>query len=67
MPSAGREFHCLQATSQALQPMQMVESVKKPIGSWAGGGEAMVMPSSKLGLMSDSRPYLSRSVLMFMG
>ena len=32
-PSAGRSFHCLQATSHALQPMQTVVSVKKPIRS----------------------------------
>src|SRR6185436_9519035 len=30
-PSAGRSFHCLQATSHALQPMHTVVSVKKPI------------------------------------
>src|SRR5450432_186250 len=30
MPSSGNWFHCLHATSQALQPMQMVVSVKKP-------------------------------------
>ena len=30
---AGSSFHCLQATSQALQPMQTVVSVKNPIGS----------------------------------
>src|SRR5690606_13911796 len=29
-PSAGRLFHCLHATSHALQPMQSVVSVKKP-------------------------------------
>jgi len=29
-PSSGNWFHCLQATSQALQPMQMVVSVKNP-------------------------------------
>jgi hypothetical protein len=32
MPSSGSWFHCLQATSHALQPMQTVVSVKKPIG-----------------------------------
>ena len=32
-PSEGRSFHCLQATSHALQPMHTVVSVKKPIGS----------------------------------
>ncbi len=35
-PSAGRSFHCLQATSQALQPMHVVVSVKKPIRSAPG-------------------------------
>src|SRR5436305_288491 len=30
-PSSGSWFHCLQATSQALQPMQSVVSVKKPL------------------------------------
>src|SRR5437868_3998698 len=29
-PSSGTRFHSLQATSQALQPMQTVVSVKKP-------------------------------------
>src|SRR5690242_2611768 len=29
-PSSGSWFHCLHATSQALQPMQIVVSVKKP-------------------------------------
>src|SRR5262249_15226445 len=30
-PSCGTSFHSLHATSQALQPMQSVESVKKPV------------------------------------
>src|ERR1700738_1073418 len=30
-PSSGNWFHCLQATSQALQPMQIVVSVKNPL------------------------------------
>src|SRR3954454_7833994 len=30
-PSCGTSFHSLHATSQALQPMQRVESVKKPV------------------------------------
>src|SRR5262249_6369293 len=29
-PSSGNWFHCLHATSQALQPMQIVVSVKNP-------------------------------------
>src|SRR5690242_5169521 len=31
--SAGSWFHCLQATSQALQPMHNVVSVKKPLAT----------------------------------
>src|SRR5437868_6503211 len=30
-PSCGTSFHSLHATSHALQPMQRVESVKKPV------------------------------------
>ena len=30
-PSSGIRFHSLQATSQALQPMQTLVSVKNPI------------------------------------
>ncbi len=30
-PSSGTRFHSLQATSHALQPMQTLVSVKKPI------------------------------------
>jgi hypothetical protein len=33
MSSTGTSFHCLQATSQDLQPMQMLLSVKKPTAS----------------------------------
>ena len=32
-PSSGKPFHCLHATSQALQPMHRVVSVKKPTAS----------------------------------
>src|ERR1051325_5755290 len=35
-PSSGSWFHCLQATSQALQPMQTVVSVKNPVGTGSG-------------------------------
>ena len=31
-PSSGNWFHCLHATSHALQPMQMLVSVKNPFG-----------------------------------
>src|SRR5258707_15491255 len=43
-PSAGSWFHCLHATSHALQPMQTVVSVKKPVSALAGGGVAFSMP-----------------------
>src|SRR5213592_2566057 len=33
-PSSGTRFHSLQATSHALQPMQIDVSVKKPTRSW---------------------------------
>src|SRR6266516_3424620 len=35
LPSSGTRFHSLHATSQALQPMQIDVSVKKPIRSLA--------------------------------
>src|SRR6185437_11350702 len=35
IPSSGTRFHSLQATSQALQPMQTEVSVKKPTRSFA--------------------------------
>src|SRR3954471_12276339 len=40
-PSAGRSFHCLHATSHALQPMHTVVSVKKPMRSAAGSWMAI--------------------------
>src|SRR4029453_10890630 len=37
-PSCGTSFHSLHATSQALQPMQTVESVKNPVVDTAASG-----------------------------
>src|SRR5436189_3946756 len=37
IPSSGTRFHSLQATSQALQPMQTEVSVKNPTRSFASG------------------------------
>src|SRR6185312_17045715 len=37
-PSSGNWFHCLQATSHALQPMQTVVAVKKPLISESVAG-----------------------------
>ena len=51
--SAGRSFHCLHATSHALQPMHVVVSVKKPIrpaGRWTAtsvGAAAIRSPGSR--------------------
>src|SRR2546430_2838362 len=36
-PSSGTRFHSLQATSQALQPIHTLVSVKKPIPGGAAG------------------------------
>src|SRR5881275_3047821 len=48
MPSSGTRFHSLQATSQALQPIQTDVSVKKPIRSFASSpyvsGQAAGLP-----------------------
>src|SRR5215212_149975 len=60
-PSSGTRFHSLQATSQALQPMQIEVSVKKPIRSFASSpyvsGQAAGVPvdcASSL-MLSSSR------------
>src|SRR5689334_11759992 len=37
IPSSGTRFHSLQATSQALQPMQTEVSVKNPTRSFVSG------------------------------
>src|SRR3954453_2970297 len=54
MPSAGSPFHCLHATSHALQPMHRDASVKKPIASCLGGASISLMPSHIPGLTSLS-------------
>src|SRR2546430_1114860 len=48
-PSSGMPFHSLQATSQALQPMQTLVSVKNPM---RGGGSAY--PASAAGFGARS-------------
>ena len=48
-PDSGTAFHSLQATSQALQPMQTLVSVKNPIR-----GRRVVQPASGAG---SSGPY----------
>src|SRR4051795_8329506 len=52
-PSSGTWFHSLQATSQALQPMQMLVSVKKP---FRGGGSAY--PDSSAGFTGPNSLFL---------
>ena len=53
-PSDGRSFHCLQATSQALQPMHVVVSVKKPI-RWAPGRWIAVSVIARVAAPRDGR------------
>src|SRR3712207_8793049 len=47
MPSWGTPFHSLHATSQALQPMQMDVSVKKPLRG--GGASQPARPAGPAG------------------
>src|SRR5262249_23584712 len=61
MPSSGTSFHSLQATSQALHPMQTEVSVKKTIRGgcptcppWAPGPAAL--PPPRAGAVGDARP-----------
>src|SRR5690625_1983001 len=49
----GRRFHSVQATSQALQPMHTLVSVKKPL---RGGGAAY--PASRAGCTGPKRLFL---------
>src|SRR5580700_3422374 len=65
-PSSGTEFHSLQATSQALQPMHTEVSVKNPMrGGWASypasaaGSLAAVVRSGNSGNLG-LRPGLFR-------
>src|SRR3954452_15242880 len=59
-PSAGRSFHCLHATSHALQPMHTVVSVKKPIRAAAGRSTAI----SVNGPLRPGVPRLLRPVVL---
>src|ERR1700712_2337749 len=53
MPSSGTWFHSLQATSQALQPMQMLVSVKNPTRRC--GASAVSLRECGVALISDLR------------
>src|SRR5919202_4852717 len=60
-PSSGSRFHSLQATSHALQPMQIDVSVKKPSRGFASSpyvsGQAAGAPDgSAIALTSSSAP-----------
>ena len=52
--SAGTSFHSLQATSQALQPMQMLVSVKKPLRF----GWSVVVPGVGRGVQRSAQVEL---------
>src|ERR1700677_3703866 len=61
-PSSGTAFHSLQATSQALHPMQTEVSVKKPIrGGWsrcpARGAGAMLISDLLAGVLGDAGAF----------
>src|SRR3954469_13410777 len=60
-PSSGTRFHSLQATSQALQPMQMDVSVKKPTRSLASSpyvsGQAAGVPVGSARLAIGLLPH----------
>src|SRR5439155_26355945 len=53
-PSSGTPFHSLHATSQALQPMQTLVSVKKPIRR---GGSAYPDAAAGLAALSTLVPF----------
>ena len=64
-PSSGTAFHSLHATSQALQPMQIEVSVKKPIRGGcsshparSAGSAPPVRPGLSVTLISHLRPGL---------
>ena len=50
-PSSGTAFHSLQATSQALQPMQTLVSVKKPLRA---GGSTYTRAWATIGIRNRS-------------
>src|SRR6201994_4941550 len=61
-PSSGTEFHSLQATSQALQPMHTEVSVKKPI---RGGGSRP--PARSAGSAPPVQPGWSETLTSHLG
>lgn len=61
-PEPGTSFHSLQATSHALQPMQTLVSVKKPIR-----GGASVQPASGAGSNGPDRLFGSGSITALPG
>src|SRR5947207_15518727 len=61
-PSCGTSFHSLHATSQALQPMQRVDSVKKPatvIARCARGSRCEVRTKNEEASSLKPRSYFS--------
>src|SRR5579862_2192669 len=61
IPSSGTAFHSLHATSQALHPMQIEVSVKKPIRGGCSGYPARAAGSTLIshlrpGVAGDARP-----------
>src|SRR5665809_9816 len=65
-PSSGSWFHCLHATSQALQPMQTVVSVKKPVAI-SGIPSSSASPAVALACFSRAGALLSIVLRRHMG
>src|ERR1043166_3845127 len=65
IPSSGSWFHCLQATSQALQPMHRVVSVKKPLrGERLDVSSRAAVLSSRAASCADSVTGMSAVALL---
>src|SRR5581483_11389626 len=62
-PSSGSWFHCLQATSQALHPIQRVVSVKNPVSSRGSGGSGRFHTSSSCSAVSGLMSKVLRVVV----
>src|SRR5947209_3874653 len=61
-PSSGNWFHCLHATSQALQPMHTVVSVKKPFfdGFAAAGPGGIDTDAGRMSGLASTGSVLTR-------
>src|SRR5689334_11515514 len=64
-PSSGTMFHSLHATSQALQPMQIEVSVKKPIRGLASGESGAAWPAlAATSCSGPDREFLAKRLIV---